>query len=226
MLDPNQLASARLRKVATRVRHADGTVVIEQGGTVVGEEPSDATLIAAAVDESVVFVADTHVAIGAHDAALSWAALSGAGITHVLNVAFGIDAFPGRLVYLDVPLLDTDETELTAQVLERCFAFMDGADGRRVLVHCAHRVFVRPCFSLFPGNMGVRLVLSPSPFHGSIATGVPLGDRCHCMADAAPRHAPAGRHGGVQSCAPMCTAQRGLLAAAPGARSAAVRVAG
>jgi atypical dual specificity phosphatase len=74
--------------------------------------------------------------LGSQDAAADLEQLKQKNITHILNVAPIPNKFPEEFEYMNVPLLDVDETPLAA-VFPQCFEFIDRARGAGgVLVHC------------------------------------------------------------------------------------------
>ncbi|CAL1577802.1 unnamed protein product [Knipowitschia caucasica] len=76
--------------------------------------------------------------LASQDAAHDMETLTTHQVTHVLNVAYGVsNAFPKKLVYKTLPILDIPETNITAY-LEECSSFIDQARDQNgiVLVHC------------------------------------------------------------------------------------------
>ncbi|KAL6040726.1 Dual specificity protein phosphatase 10 [Balamuthia mandrillaris] len=75
--------------------------------------------------------------LGAQEAATNVEGLAHHKVTHILNVATGIEnRFPQDFVYLSEPLYD-DEQQQIARHFERCFAFIEqGISHSGVLVHC------------------------------------------------------------------------------------------
>ncbi|KAL6043223.1 Protein-tyrosine-phosphatase mkp1 [Balamuthia mandrillaris] len=75
--------------------------------------------------------------LGAQEAATNVEGLAHHKVTHILNVATGIEnLFPQDFVYLSEPLYD-DEQQQIERHFERCFAFIEqGISHSGVLVHC------------------------------------------------------------------------------------------
>ncbi|XP_058020946.1 dual specificity protein phosphatase 19 [Ahaetulla prasina] len=76
--------------------------------------------------------------LGSQDAAHDLELMKKYKVTHVLNVAYGVEnAFPNDLTYKTIPILDLPETDITSYFPE-CFEFIEQIklkDGV-VLVHC------------------------------------------------------------------------------------------
>ncbi|XP_074857211.1 dual specificity protein phosphatase 19 [Carettochelys insculpta] len=76
--------------------------------------------------------------LGSQDAAQDLETLKKYGVTHVLNVAYGVEnAFPNDFMYKSISILDLPETDITSYFPE-CFEFIEQAkmqDGV-VLIHC------------------------------------------------------------------------------------------
>ncbi|XP_066494853.1 dual specificity protein phosphatase 19 [Tiliqua scincoides] len=76
--------------------------------------------------------------LGSQDAAHDMDTMKKYGVTHVLNVAYGVEnAFPQDFIYKVIPILDLPETDIVSYFPE-CFEFIEQVklkDGV-VLVHC------------------------------------------------------------------------------------------
>ncbi|XP_034284910.1 dual specificity protein phosphatase 19 [Pantherophis guttatus] len=76
--------------------------------------------------------------LGSQDAAHDLEIMKKYKVTHILNVAYGVEnAFPNDLIYKTIPILDLPETDITSYFPE-CFEFIEQIklkDGV-VLVHC------------------------------------------------------------------------------------------
>lgn len=76
--------------------------------------------------------------LGSQDAAHDQDTMKKYGVTHVLNVAYGVEnAFPQDFIYKVIPILDIPETDIVSYFPE-CFEFIEQVklkDGV-VLVHC------------------------------------------------------------------------------------------
>ncbi|XP_054827968.1 dual specificity protein phosphatase 19 [Eublepharis macularius] len=76
--------------------------------------------------------------LGSQDAAHDLETVKKYRVTHILNVAYGVEnAFPDDLTYRSIPILDLPETEILSYFPE-CFEFIEQVklkDGV-VLVHC------------------------------------------------------------------------------------------
>ncbi|XP_013922854.1 PREDICTED: dual specificity protein phosphatase 19 [Thamnophis sirtalis] len=76
--------------------------------------------------------------LGSQDAAHDLEIMKKYKVTHVLNVAYGVEnAFPDDLTYKTIPILDLPETDITSY-FPQCFEFIEQIklkDGV-VLVHC------------------------------------------------------------------------------------------
>ncbi|XP_051936921.1 dual specificity protein phosphatase 19-like [Hippocampus zosterae] len=136
-------SKSRLRKQCTRVTTVTGRKLLERttdGGTQV-EELEDANGCGFVEDKSLdlqVGVVRPFLLLASQDAAHDMDTLQRYRVSHVLNVAYGVaNAFPDRLIYKTVQILDLPETDITSYVNE-CGSFIERAreqDGV-VLVHC------------------------------------------------------------------------------------------
>jgi hypothetical protein len=136
---PVDFGGIKLKHVVTKVRNVDGSVVLVDGDTETRTNREN-TIIEAATDETIGFVMPT-VGICAHDAVLNRDVLYRNKVTHILNVAFGANAFPDEFLYKTVSLLDTDAEPLTEVVLNECLGFIDDAidnpsNVNVIVVHC------------------------------------------------------------------------------------------
>jgi len=75
--------------------------------------------------------------LGSQDAALNVPGLTEKNCSCILNVATGIaNAFPEKYKYLSVPILDTDNSDIT-KAFSKCFEFIDASrEAGGLLVHC------------------------------------------------------------------------------------------
>nr|XP_020663426.1 dual specificity protein phosphatase 19 [Pogona vitticeps] len=76
--------------------------------------------------------------VGSQDAAHDLDTMKKYGVTHVLNVAYGVEnAFPHDFTYKMIPILDLPETDIVSYFPE-CFEFIEEAQLKNgvVLVHC------------------------------------------------------------------------------------------
>ncbi|KAK9410787.1 dual specificity protein phosphatase 19 [Crotalus adamanteus] len=76
--------------------------------------------------------------LGSQDAAHDLETMKKYKVTHVLNVAYGVEnAFPNDFTYKTIPVLDLPETDITSCFPE-CFEFIEQIKlkGGVVLVHC------------------------------------------------------------------------------------------
>ncbi|KAI5613952.1 dual specificity phosphatase 19, partial [Silurus asotus] len=141
----------RLRKQSTRITTASGKVFVEtrsgDGGYVTKCEGESATcgFVQDLSLDLQVGVVTPYLLLrllifftASQDAASDTATLRNYKVTHVLNVACGVEnLFPEHFIYKTVPMMDLPETQLTP-FLPQCFEFIDEArkqDGV-VLLHC------------------------------------------------------------------------------------------
>ncbi|XP_070587998.1 dual specificity protein phosphatase 19 [Erythrolamprus reginae] len=76
--------------------------------------------------------------LGSQDAAHDLEMMKKYKVTHVLNVAYGVEnAFPNDMIYKTIPILDLPETDITSY-FPQCFEFIEQTKlkGGVVLVHC------------------------------------------------------------------------------------------
>ncbi|KAA0715498.1 Dual specificity protein phosphatase 19 [Triplophysa tibetana] len=79
-----------------------------------------------------------HLLLGSQDAAHDFGTLRKYKVTHVLNVAYGVEnAFPDLFIYKTLSILDLPDTDIISYVQE-CAQFIDQAKAEKgvVLVHC------------------------------------------------------------------------------------------
>ncbi|TRY83320.1 hypothetical protein DNTS_015054 [Danionella cerebrum] len=138
--------TARLKKQSTRVTTVTGQMLVEtrsgDGFLVTPDAERQSDFTSGFVQD---FSLDLHVGIitpflllSSQDAAHDINTLNKHKVTHVLNVAFGVDnVFPERFSYKTVTVLDLPETDITSCFPE-CFRFIREAQEQSgvVLVHC------------------------------------------------------------------------------------------
>ncbi|XP_067405946.1 dual specificity protein phosphatase 19 [Emydura macquarii macquarii] len=135
-----------LRKQCTRVTTLTGKRIIEtwkdaRMQVVEEADPGDGYSCGYVQDLSLdlqVGVIKPWLLLGSQDAAQDLETMKKYGVTHVLNVAYGVEnAFPNDFIYKSISILDLPETDITSYFPE-CFEFIEQAkmqDGV-VLVHC------------------------------------------------------------------------------------------
>ncbi|XP_059357600.1 dual specificity protein phosphatase 19-like [Carassius carassius] len=139
-------STARLRKRSTRVTTVTGEKLLEtrSGGLFhvtrdTERESSDACGFVQ--DSSLDLQVGTitpFLLLSSQDAAHDLDTLKKLKVTHVLNVAYGVEnVFPDLFTYKTVTVLDLPETDITSYFPE-CFQFIKeaGQQGGVVLVHC------------------------------------------------------------------------------------------
>ncbi|XP_059357231.1 dual specificity protein phosphatase 19-like [Carassius carassius] len=85
-----------------------------------------------------IVLVQTASSVASQDAAHDLDTLKKLKVTHVLNVAYGVEnVFPDLFTYKTVTVLDLPETDITSYFPE-CFQFIKeaGQQGGVVLVHC------------------------------------------------------------------------------------------
>ncbi|CAN8174297.1 unnamed protein product [Coccothraustes coccothraustes] len=135
---------ANLRKQRTRVTTLTGRRIVEtwRGACLHTEEEEEAAPGGGFVQD---LSADLQVGVvkpwlllGSQDAAHDLETMRKHKVTHVLNVAYGVqNAFLDDFIYKTISILDLPETDITSYFPE-CFEFIEKAktqDGM-VLVHC------------------------------------------------------------------------------------------
>ncbi|CAL8240955.1 unnamed protein product [Merluccius merluccius] len=136
---------SRLRRQCTRVTCLSGRRIIEtwKGSTVTVVEDISPP------DSNMGYIPDTSwdlqigrikpfLLLGSQDAAHDFGTLKKYKVSHILNVAYGVEnVFPLLFIYKSVQILDQPDTELTAH-LKDCCHFIQQAkeESGVVLVHC------------------------------------------------------------------------------------------
>uniref|UniRef100_A0A8C6SM17 Dual specificity protein phosphatase 19 n=1 Tax=Neogobius melanostomus TaxID=47308 RepID=A0A8C6SM17_9GOBI len=136
---------SRLKKQCTRVTCLSGRRIIEtwKGSSITVEEES------APADTALGYIPDTtwdlqvgsvrpYLLLGSQDSAHDFATLQKHKVSHILNVAFGVDnVFPELFIYKTVSILDQPDTDLTQHIPD-CCGFITQAHNEKgvVLVHC------------------------------------------------------------------------------------------
>ncbi|XP_076145028.1 dual specificity protein phosphatase 19b isoform X1 [Alosa pseudoharengus] len=138
-------SKSHLKKQSTRVTTVTGRQLIEtrSGSSVQVTEcsPKPEAACGFVQDLSVdlqVGVIKPFLLLSSQDAAQDIDTLRKYKVTHILNVAYGVEnAFPDLFHCQTVTVLDVPETDITSYFPE-CFAFIDQArnQGGVVLVHC------------------------------------------------------------------------------------------
>ncbi|XP_028846464.1 dual specificity protein phosphatase 19 [Denticeps clupeoides] len=134
-----------LRKQCTRVTTLSGRRIIEtwKGSTVhvVEDTVQPETAVGYVQDNTwdlqVGFI-KPHLLLGSQDAAHDFGTLRKYKVTHILNVAYGVEnAFPDLFIYKTQSICDLPDTDITAH-LQECSQFIEQAREERgvVLVHC------------------------------------------------------------------------------------------
>ncbi|KAI1898168.1 hypothetical protein AGOR_G00069570 [Albula goreensis] len=134
-----------LRKQCTRVTTLSGRRIIEtwKGSTVhvVEDTVPPGTACGYVQDTSwdlQVGVIKPHLLLASQDAAQDFGTLRKFKVTHILNVAYGVEnAFPDLFIYKTLSILDLPDTVITSYFKE-CSEFIDQALAEKgvVLVHC------------------------------------------------------------------------------------------
>ncbi|XP_012686084.2 dual specificity protein phosphatase 19-like [Clupea harengus] len=138
-------SKSHLKKQSTRVTTVTGRQLIEtrSGTSVLLAECSTehSTACGFVQDLSLdlqVGLIKPFILISSQDAAQDIDTLRKYKVTHILNVAYGVEnAFPDLFHYKTVTVLDVPETDITS-CFQECFAFIDQArdQGSVVLLHC------------------------------------------------------------------------------------------
>ncbi|XP_028928436.1 dual specificity protein phosphatase 19 [Ornithorhynchus anatinus] len=137
---------AKLRKQRTRVTTVTGRRLLERwedarGHVVEAVEPRAAEAYGYVRDLSLdlqVGAVQPWLLLGSQDAAHDLDTLKKYKVTHILNVAYGVEnAFLGDFTYKNVSILDLPETNVLSYFPE-CFEFIEEgrSKGGVVLVHC------------------------------------------------------------------------------------------
>ncbi|XP_030641601.1 dual specificity protein phosphatase 19 [Chanos chanos] len=138
-------SKTNLRKQCTRVTTLSGRRIIEtwKGSTVhvVEDTVQSGTACGYVQDNSwdlqVGFV-KPYLLLGSQDAAHDFGTLRKYKVTHILNVAYGVEnAFPELFIYKTLSILDLPDTDILSY-LQECSEFIDQAKAEKgiVLVHC------------------------------------------------------------------------------------------
>ncbi|XP_062389403.1 dual specificity protein phosphatase 19a [Sardina pilchardus] len=138
-------SKTNLRKQCTRVTTLSGRRIIEtwKGSTVhvVEDTVQPETTFGYVQDTNwdlQVGVIKPHLLLGSQDAAHDFGTLRKFKVTHILNVAYGVEnAFPDLFVYKTLSILDLPDTDIISY-LQECIQFIEQAKAERgvVLVHC------------------------------------------------------------------------------------------
>ncbi|XP_074551357.1 dual specificity protein phosphatase 19-like [Halichoeres trimaculatus] len=136
----------RLRKQCTRVTSLSGRRIIEtwKGSTITVVEdpiPIEETTLGYVPDTSwdvqVGFV-KPYLLLGSQDAAHDFGTLRKHKVSHILNVAFGVEnVFPDLFIYKTVSIMDHPDADVLLHMKE-CCDFIQQARNEKgvVLVHC------------------------------------------------------------------------------------------
>ncbi|XP_062862590.1 dual specificity protein phosphatase 19a [Trichomycterus rosablanca] len=134
-----------LRKQCTRVTTLSGRRIIEtwKGTTVhVVEDTVQSETACGYVQDNTwdlqVGYIRPYLLLGSQDASHDFNTLKKYKVTHVLNVAYGVEnAFPELFIYKTVSVLDQPDTDIISH-LQECAQFIDQAKAEKgvVLVHC------------------------------------------------------------------------------------------
>ncbi|XP_020784741.1 dual specificity protein phosphatase 19 isoform X1 [Boleophthalmus pectinirostris] len=136
---------ARLKRQCTRVTCLSGRRVIEtwKGSSItVEEEPTVAGPALGYVPDTSwdlqVGAVTSYLLLGSQDAAHDFSTLQKHKVSHILNVAFGVDnVFPELFIYKTVSILDQPDTPLIGHIQECCdFITQARTEKGVVLVHC------------------------------------------------------------------------------------------
>ncbi|XP_061735376.1 dual specificity protein phosphatase 19a isoform X2 [Nerophis ophidion] len=135
----------RLKRQCTRVTSLSGRRIIEtwKGSmmTVVDDPAAPEKMLGYVPDTSwdlQVGVVKPYLLLGSQDAAHDFSTLRKHKVSHILNVAFGVEnVFPDLFVYKTVSILDQPDTDLVPHLQECCdFILQARAEKGVVLVHC------------------------------------------------------------------------------------------
>ncbi|XP_061917406.1 dual specificity protein phosphatase 19-like isoform X1 [Entelurus aequoreus] len=135
----------RLKRQCTRVTSLSGRRIIEtwKGSmmTVVDDPAAPEKMLGYVPDASwdlQVGVVKPYLLLGSQDAAHDFSTLRRHKVSHILNVAFGVEnVFPDLFVYKTVSILDQPDTDLVPHLQECCdFILQARAEKGVVLVHC------------------------------------------------------------------------------------------
>jgi len=143
--DLQEFSQSKLRRTNTRVTNLLGQMIFESksenGMFELCGKSTDTNVsfmeIESSPDEKLSYVID-GLYIGSQDSAVNLSELNQYKITHILNVATGIEnAFPQQYKYLNIQLLDLPETNIR-QVFQQTNQFIQQAidNNGHILVHC------------------------------------------------------------------------------------------
>ncbi|XP_029557770.1 dual specificity protein phosphatase 19-like [Salmo trutta] len=143
------LSKTKLRKQCTCVTTLSGRRIIEtwKGSTihVVEDKTQPETACGYVQDNSwdlQVGVIKPYLILGSQDAAHDFGTLKKFKVSHILNVAYGVEnTFPDLFIYKTLSILDVSDNDITSYFQE-CSKFIDQANTEKgvVLVHCNSRV--------------------------------------------------------------------------------------
>ncbi|KAE8299874.1 Dual specificity protein phosphatase 19 [Larimichthys crocea] len=135
----------RLRKQCTRVTSLSGRRIIEtwKGSTItVVEDPTPTKRFLGYVPDTSwdlqVGTVMPYLLLGSQDAAHDFGTLRKHKISHILNVAFGVEnVFPDLFIYKTVSILDQPDADVLLH-MQDCCDFIQQAHSEKgvVLVHC------------------------------------------------------------------------------------------
>uniref|UniRef100_A0A673K2X6 Dual specificity protein phosphatase 19-like n=1 Tax=Sinocyclocheilus rhinocerous TaxID=307959 RepID=A0A673K2X6_9TELE len=136
-------SKANLRKQCTRVTTLSGRRIIEtwKGSTVqVVEETVQPETACGYIQDNnwdlQVGYIKPYLLLGSQDAAHDFGTLKKYKVTHILNVAYGVEnAFPDLFIYKTLSILDLPDTDIISYI-EECAQFIDQAKKGVLLVHC------------------------------------------------------------------------------------------
>ncbi|XP_031442287.1 dual specificity protein phosphatase 19a [Clupea harengus] len=138
-------SKTNLRKQCTRVTTLSGRRIIEtwKGSSVhvVEDTVQTETTFGYVQDTSwdlQVGAVKPHLLLGSQDAAHDFGTMRKFKVTHILNVAYGVEnAFPDLFIYKTLSILDQPDTDIISY-LQECTQFIEQAKAERgvVLVHC------------------------------------------------------------------------------------------
>ncbi|KAK9537345.1 hypothetical protein VZT92_004972 [Zoarces viviparus] len=135
----------RLRKQCTRVTSLSGRRIIEtwKGSTItVVEDPAPPEKMLGYVPDTSwdlqVGIVKPYLLLGSQDAAHDFGTLKNHKVSHILNVAFGVEnAFPDLFIYKTVSILDHPDADVLLHIQECCdFIQQARSEKGAVLVHC------------------------------------------------------------------------------------------
>ncbi|XP_076024212.1 dual specificity protein phosphatase 19-like [Genypterus blacodes] len=163
----------RLRKQCTRVTSLSGRRIIEtwKGSTItVVEDPVPPERMVGYVQDTSwdlrVGVVKPHLLLGSQDAAHDFGTLRKHKVSHILNVAFGVDnIFPDFFIYKTISILDQPDANLLLHMQE-CCDFIQQAYSEKgvVLVHCNAGVSRAPAVVI-----GYLMSCDDQPFEAALS---------------------------------------------------------